>query len=137
MSKVCAYLLFNGNCLEAMTFYKECLGGTLRFQLLNEHSESEFPDKMGNLVVQAVLSGKHFSIYGTDLRDSDPTEHGTSMQLLLDVPGRMELQRIFDKLSHNGEQVQPPAKNNWGNLVAELRDPYGFNWLLHCSNSKM
>lgn len=31
-----AYLTFNGNCREAMTFYQDCLGGELCFQPLEE-----------------------------------------------------------------------------------------------------
>ena len=31
MAQINAYLKFDGNCREAMTFYKECFGGELIF----------------------------------------------------------------------------------------------------------
>ena len=32
MTTINAYLTFNGDCREAMTFYKECLGGELTLE---------------------------------------------------------------------------------------------------------
>jgi PhnB protein len=32
MTTINAYLTFNGNCRQAMTFYRECLGGELTLQ---------------------------------------------------------------------------------------------------------
>ena len=34
MTQINAHLTFNGNCHEAMTFYKECFGGELSMQTL-------------------------------------------------------------------------------------------------------
>ena len=36
MSTINAYLTFNGNCREAMTFYQKYLGGKLSFQTIGE-----------------------------------------------------------------------------------------------------
>ena len=36
-----SYLTFNGNCREAMNFYKQCLGGELWFQTVGESPLSE------------------------------------------------------------------------------------------------
>ncbi len=36
MSTINSYLRFNGNCSEAMTFYKDCLGGELTMQKVGE-----------------------------------------------------------------------------------------------------
>ncbi len=32
MTQIHSYLTFSGNCREAMTFYRECLGGILMLQ---------------------------------------------------------------------------------------------------------
>ena len=41
MTQINSYLTFNGNCREAMTFYKECLGGELEFQTIGESPMAE------------------------------------------------------------------------------------------------
>ena len=45
MKEINAYLIFNGNCREAMTFYQKCLGGDL--QLIT------FGDMGGNMPAEA------------------------------------------------------------------------------------
>ena len=37
MAQILAYLKFDGNCREAMTFYKECFGGKLTFNTVKDH----------------------------------------------------------------------------------------------------
>lgn len=41
MKQLNSYLTFNGRCREAMTFYKECLGGELFLQTVGESSLAE------------------------------------------------------------------------------------------------
>jgi PhnB protein len=41
MAQINSYLTFSGNCREAMTFYKECLGGELAFQTVGESPLSD------------------------------------------------------------------------------------------------
>jgi PhnB protein len=43
MTQINSYLTFNGNCREAMNFYKDCLGGELNLQTI---AESPLADKM-------------------------------------------------------------------------------------------
>src|SRR5690606_11668292 len=102
MSTVCAYFLFNGNCLEAMRFYKDCLGGELRIQSLGDHPTTVFPDTMNKLVLQAVLSGEHFRIYGSDLNGSHQIKQGTAMNLFMDLSSEEELFRTYEKLTQKG-----------------------------------
>ena len=45
MKEVNAYLIFNGNCREAMTFYQKCLGGDLQV--------TTFADMPGNIPPEA------------------------------------------------------------------------------------
>ena len=47
MTQINSYLTFSGNCREAMTFYRECLGGELYFQTIGESPLSEkMPEQM-------------------------------------------------------------------------------------------
>ena len=42
--KLTPYLLFDGNCAEAMTFYKACLGGELTITTLGDSPmKGQFP----------------------------------------------------------------------------------------------
>ncbi len=56
MGQLITYLTFNGNCREAMEFYRECLGGDLRIQKLGESPKTErLPDDVKEYIVEASL----------------------------------------------------------------------------------
>jgi PhnB protein len=56
MAQMNAYLHFNGNCREAMTFYKECLGGELNMQAVGESPmAAQMPPQIHTNILHASL----------------------------------------------------------------------------------
>ncbi len=56
MTQINSYLTFNGNCREAMNFYKSCLGGELHFQTIGDSPLSEgMPAAMKACILKATL----------------------------------------------------------------------------------
>ena len=54
MIQINAYAGFNGNCHEAMTFYKECLGGELTMQVIGESPiAGQFPAAMQDKILHS------------------------------------------------------------------------------------
>ncbi|MGZ7117323.1 MAG: hypothetical protein ACXVHS_07740, partial [Methanobacterium sp.] len=50
------FLLFDGNCAEAMAFYQKCLGGDLTLTKLGDTSMSaQFPPEKHNRIINAHL----------------------------------------------------------------------------------
>ncbi len=133
MNALCAYLTFNGNCREAMSFYRDCLGGELHFQFVGDPVEDELPKEIENLVLQASLIGPGFRLYATDLAGEQHLQTGNTISLFLDTDDRDELYLIFNKLALGGEHIQPPMKNAWGSIVGELKDQFGHQWIVHFS----
>ncbi len=57
MAKLNPYLNFNGKCREAMTFYKECLGGEVTFmEVSTSPMAAELPAEMKDHIMHAQLS---------------------------------------------------------------------------------
>ena len=51
MTQINAYLTFNGNCREAMNFYKEVLDGDLALQTIGESPMADkMPQKMKDCI---------------------------------------------------------------------------------------
>ena len=68
MSKINAYLTFNGNCREAMTFYQECLGGELSLQPIGESPlAKKMPEEMKNSILHATLIRGDLIIMASDM----------------------------------------------------------------------
>ncbi len=56
MTQINAYITFNGNCSEAMTFYKKCLGGELTMQTVKESPMADqWPAEVQQNILHATL----------------------------------------------------------------------------------
>lgn len=131
--QVTPYLTFNGNCREAMEFYRDCLGGNLYLQTIDESSLSEkMPDELKNCILHAELRKEEFSIMATDLVPETGLAFGNSVSLLLNCNGMQQLHEYYSKLSEKGEQTHFPEVSAFGSIVGNLKDKFGMIWLLHC-----
>lgn len=58
MLRCTPYLLFDGNCAEAMTFYRDCLGGTLVLAKLGDTAmKVRFPSEQHGRIINKYPAG--------------------------------------------------------------------------------
>lgn len=132
MNRIITYLSFNGNCREAMLFYKETLGGELVFQTVADTPEAgHFPALIKKHILQATLINGQLIIMGSDLVDEKGLHKGNAVSLMITCDSEYQALQLFEKLSSGGEASNPPTKNYWGSLFGNLTDKYGNNWMLH------
>lgn len=132
MKTIYSYLSFNGNCREAMVFYKKCLGGELSLQTIGESPLSEtMPAKMKKYILHAVLSNKEFVLMGTDMVSESGLLKGNAVSLVLTCSSEKEIRECYKKLSQGGEQTHPLENTFWNALFGGLTDKYGNTWLLN------
>ncbi|WP_308992485.1 VOC family protein [Mariniflexile litorale] len=132
MIKIISYLTFNGNCREAMTFYKACLGGELNFQTIGESPLSEkMPKRMKDCILQATLSKNALLLMASDMVGEKGLIKGNSVSLSLYCSNEEEIKKYYTKLSEDGTANHPLEVSFWGALFGDLTDKYGNHWLLH------
>ena len=132
MKNVISYLTFNGNCREAMEFYKECVGGELSFQTIGESPMSEkMPKKMKNSILQATLTNGNVVIMATDITPQSGLVKGNNISLLLDCSSEVEIETLYKKLLVGGYANHPLEETFWGALFGDVTDKYGNHWLLN------
>jgi PhnB protein len=133
MPQVTAYLNFNGNCREAMSFYQQCLGGELSLQTLGEQVDmGQIPTQMKNVVLHATLFNQHLVLMGTDMLGDEGLTKGNAVSLMLHCDNQEEMSDFYQKLSFEGKQIQPIAKSIWGAWFGDLIDKFDIQWLLYC-----
>ena len=133
MKSIHPYLTFNGNCREAMVFYKNCLGGELSFQTtswLIPYFVSQLPAKMKKYILHAELSNENLILMASDIVSEKRLLKGNAISLLLNCKSEKEIKDCYQKLSTGGEQTHPLEETYWGALFGGLKDKYGNNWLL-------
>ena len=126
-----AYLTFNGNCREAMTFYKDCLGGELSLQTIGESPlAGQLPEHMRCFILQATLTCNGFILQATDMVDEGGLKKGNGVSMLLNCSNEAEIRRCYARLAKEGVATYPLAPTYWGVLFGGLTDKFGNHWLL-------
>lgn len=129
MATLNPYLTFNGNCKEAMNFYKEVLGGELSLMIAGESPvANQMPSQFQNLVLHSSLKNGDFEIMATDMISGSFVE-GNTVHLSLICKSENEIHSLFEKLSADGFVKQPINQMFFG-LIGTLTDKFGKHWLL-------
>ena len=124
------YLLFNGNCRDAMEFYRSCLGGELELtKVKNSGAKGEMPVYQQEKVLNAHLKGGAMEIQASDwLRPDEARVLGNTVCMFLNG-GSLEMQkRVFESLSEGGDVTDPLNKQFFGTYGA-LNDRFGVRWM--------
>ncbi|MGE5682509.1 MAG: VOC family protein [Bacillota bacterium] len=136
MAQIIAYLSFNGNCREAMSFYRDILGGELRMQSVGETPVAgQMPAEAHQKIMHALLTGNGFVLMASDSLRGNLTE-GSSISLLLSCSGEEEINRLFSGLSSGGNVTEPLNDTFWGARFGALKDKFGISWMLNFEKPK-
>jgi PhnB protein len=127
------FLLFDGNCAEAMTFYHECLGGELTLTKLGDSPmKDQLPPEKHNRLINAHLKSGEIEISATDWMASpefDPVQ-GNTFAIFVVSDTYDELKTVFDKLKDgdNNERLQELHDLPIG-TYGQFYDKYGVQWI--------
>lgn len=123
------YLTFNGNCREAMSYYKDCLGGEVSFLTAGESPvANQMPATYHDQILHSSLKTGDLEIMATDMRP-EKLNVGNDNHLCLICKSEEEMRSLFDKLSEGGKVNQPINQMFFG-LMGALTDKFGKRWLL-------
>ena len=83
-TQINAYLNFNGNCREAMSFYQECLGGELIFNTVEgSPMEAQCPAALKNQILHSSLTNGSLLLMASDMLGHEEFIIGSSFSLSL------------------------------------------------------
>jgi PhnB protein len=132
MTHINSYLTFNGNCREAMTFYKKCLGGELTLQTIGESPLADkMPPQMKECILHSALTKGAWALMATDCVPEQGLVKGNSVSLCLNCSSEEEIRNCYANLSKDGQATHPLEDTFWGALFGDLTDKYGNHWLLN------
>jgi PhnB protein len=129
------YVLFNGNCEEAMRFYEKALGAkleaTVRFADMPGGCGDISADQANRIAhARLAFQGKGMLFAG----DSHPMFgydgiKGVMLTLSYDTVG--QAQEAFAALSEGGNVSMPMAPAMWAETAGMVTDRYGVEWIIN------
>lgn len=129
-----SYLFFNGQCEEAVEFYRQTLGTEVEFSMRFKESPEPHPPGMVPPGFENKIMHCTFRIGATTLMASDgcsadrPKFEGFSLSL--SVPNEAEANRVFAALAEGGQVRMPLAKTFWSPCFGMVQDRFGIGWMI-------
>lgn len=136
--KINPYLIFNGDCKAAFTFYAQSLQGQIEAMLtFGETPAGEhMPKGLHNLIIHTRLAVGDQAIMGSDTTPDRPVDAMSGCAISLNVDSIAEAERVFAALSEGGSVQMPLDATFWADRFGMLVDRFGVSWMVNCEKDQ-
>jgi PhnB protein len=125
------FLLFDGNCAEAMVFYQSCFGGELMItKVADTPMKDQMPPETHHKVAYAHLRSGGIEFSATDwLHAARKLKQGNSTAMYINGGTYNELNVIFDRLAAGADkELLDELRDMPFGSYGHLADKYGVHW---------
>lgn len=125
--KICTFLMFSGKAEEAMQLYTSCFDQS-DILTITRYGANEDGKEGTVLLATFSLHGQVFMCIDSNV------EHAftftPAISLYVKCTTEDEIDRVFQKLSHDGKILMPLAAYPFSEKFGWLEDKYGVSWQL-------
>jgi PhnB protein len=128
------YLFFDGNCEEAIDFYRQAIDAKL--MMMMRFDESPEPAQPGMVPPGSEKKIMHaaFHVGESLIMASDGGCSGQAkfdgFSLSITVPDAATAERLFNALAEGGQVRMPIGKTFWSPLFGMVQDRFGVGWMV-------
>jgi len=130
MKEINSYLIFNGNCREAMTFYQKCLGSELHLITFGDMG-GNVPAEANDRIAHARISKGAAVLMASDNMVGMPFNPGDNFFVSIQCENAQEIDKLFSGLSEKGNVKMAPQETAWAARFSMFTDQFGINWMLN------
>ena len=131
--KVSPYLLFNGNCMEAIALYEKAFCTKVKYcQYKDTPPSEEYPVQKGTeeLVMHGILPIGKETIYLSDTLPESPCVFGNGSLVCVELTSMQDVKSAFEVLKEGGKVFCEAQETFWSKCYAELEDKFGLKWTI-------
>ena len=128
------YLFFNGQCEQAVEFYRKTLGAEI--DMMMRFKESPEPPQPGmlppgfeNKIMHCSFRIGETIVMASDGHCADKTNFD-GFSLSISVPSEADAERVFNALTDGGKVTMPLSKTFWSPRFGMLEDRFGVGWMV-------
>jgi PhnB protein len=135
MKQILPFLNFDGNCREAMEFYKQCLGAELFLMPYSDAPSDQTwvtPESRDRILHSTLKLGSDAPLLmAADVMPGMPFQHGSSFAVVIECDSAEEIDTFFAALSAGGEVTMELQNTFWNARFGMLTDKFGVRWMLN------
>lgn len=128
------YLVFDGNCAQAMRFYEQVIGGKLeqmmKFSEMPEPCDG-LPAGNGDRIAHACLALDGALLMASDSMIGQPYEGMKNFGVTLTFPTADAARSVFDALAEGGQVTMPLGRTFWAEAFGMVTDRFGTPWMIN------
>ena len=133
------YLFFDGQCEEALAFYRRALGAedVMMMRWKDMPDQAACPPDPAN--ADKIMHAQ-FRIGGTEVMASDGNCQGQpkfeGFSLSLTVRDEAEAERLFNALADGGQVRMPLSQTFFSPRFGMVTDRFGVSWMVHVASAE-
>lgn len=131
MTKLNCYLAFNGNCEEALNFYKKIFNGEITYLTRYGENPVNTPEEHKNKIMHSNFVSEGVNFMASDGPPDFKGSAGGNVSLMLDFSDEKEEERVFKAFAEGGTVTTPLADVFWGAKFGMVTDRFGISWMLN------
>jgi PhnB protein len=138
MLRVTPFLLFDGNCAEAMQFYQSSFGGDLTLTRLSDTPmKDQFPPGQHHKITYALLKSGLVEFSATDwLHPIHRRQQGNTTAMYVNGDNYDELAPIFNKLRNGADtEFLVELREMPFGIYGRFTDRFGVEWFFRGTNA--
>jgi PhnB protein len=129
-SRLNPYVTFNGNAREAMEYYEQVFGGTLRVNTFGEYGADD--QALADKIMHAQLeTASGYTLMASDTAPGMSFNPGDTVTISLSGEDGDELRGYWEKLTAGGTVSMPLEKQMWGDEFGSCTDRFGVQWMVN------
>jgi PhnB protein len=130
------YLQFQGNCEEALLFYKDVLDGRIEIVSRYDNPAMNAPDAFKNKILHASFYFGSHQFFASDTLPKKADEiFNSNISMSLGLHEEERAKSVFERLSKGGKIHVPFKKQFWGDWHGNFTDQFGIRWMVNCTKS--
>lgn len=135
------YLVFKGNCREAVEFYAKVFKTEapriMTFGDSPQNPDYPLPEEAKELVMHTRLNIDGSNVMFSDTFPGQPFVTGNNVTLALISKNMDDLKSWYDQLKDGGNVEMELQETFWSKLYGQLTDKFGIHWQINYDNGEM
>lgn len=126
------YIGFQGNCEEALNFYRDCIGASIEGMLRYGDSPMAGNGNEDKIMHAVLRIGENIIMAADSIHDEHPVKVGNNISLAVGVDTAEDAEKMFSRMAEGGRVTMPLQETFWAACFGMLQDKFGVNWMFNC-----
>jgi PhnB protein len=126
------YIGFQGECEEALNFYKDAMNAEIEGRMRWGDSPMAGQGNDDKIMHSVLKIGDTVIMAADSMSDEHPVKVGNNISLAVGVDTVEQAESMFAKMSEGGTVTMPIQETFWATRFGMLTDKFGINWMFNC-----